>query len=230
MNVNLGDGPAAQARFQKMLAAMAEPEGDHGLPMSLWQRLEELRTLLRGTDPVRLAARAGATLRPNALELPVWARAAEVGLNDFNARDCTTGLLLDPLTQVMVAYHLHTADGVLPAGRWIAFSELPDGLFYAQAFQTYSGHKLAQRFGNDEPAFARAAITAGGRAVTFGDRAYTFRVFPCVSLLVACWWGDEELSASFRILFDANASHHLPTDACAVLGSVLTRRLLRAAC
>jgi hypothetical protein len=32
---------------------------------------------------------------------------------------------------------------------------------------------------------------------------------------------------SYRILFDANVSHYLSTDACAVIGGELTRRLLK---
>lgn len=223
-----GDGQAALTRFRSMLDSMWAPETEHGLPAPLWQRLEELRTLLRKTDPGRLAARTGAAQKLASLELLVWERPVDVSLHDFVARDCRIGADLDPLSQVLVAYYLYTADGTPPAGRWIAFSELPDGLFYAQAFQSYTGYRLVRRFGNDAQAFGRAATTAGGRAVTFGDRAYTFRVLPWVSLLVVCWLGDDELPASYRILFDANASRHLTTDACAVLGSVLTRRLLRA--
>jgi hypothetical protein len=49
-----------------------------------------------------------------------------------------------------------------------------------------------------------------------------------VSLMVVCWLGDEDFLTSYRILFDAAANHHLSTDACAVVGSTLTRRLLQA--
>lgn len=224
-----GDGQAGLTRFRKMLESTWEPGTDHGLATPLWQRLEELRTLLRQTDPARLAGRTGATLKHASLELPVWERSVGVDLNDFVARDCATGAALEPLLQVLVAFYLHTADGALPAGSWVSFSELPDGLFYTQAFQAYTGHRLAQAFGNDAGTFSRAAKATGGRAVTFGDHAFTFAALPWVSLLVVCWLGDEELAASYRVLFDANASHHLTTDACAVLGSMLTRRLLRAA-
>jgi hypothetical protein len=228
MSAALANGQDALSHFRKMLDAMWAPDGSHGLPAPLWQRLEELRTLLRKTDPGRLAARSGAKLVANSLTLPMWGQLVEIDLCDFQACDCLSGAPLDSFSQVLVAYYLYTADGTLPAGSWIAFTELPDGLFYTQAFQAYTGHRLAQNFGNDANSFGKAAVAAGGQAVTFGDRAYTFAVLPLVNLLVVCWLGDEELAPSYHILFDAHASHHLTTDGCAVLGSVLTRRLLRA--
>ncbi len=46
-------------------------------------------------------------------------------------------------------------------------------------------------------------------------------------LQLAGVFGDEEFSPSYRILFDANTRHHLPTDTCAIIGSTLTRRLIK---
>lgn len=60
-----------------------------------------------------------------------------------------------------------------------------------------------------------------------GDAAYLFQVLPLVSLLAVTWLGDEEMPPAYQILFDANVSHHLPTDVCAILGSMLTERLIR---
>lgn len=214
-------------RFRNMLAGAGDSETPHELAQPLWQRLEELRTLLRRTDPGRLAERTGAHLHGDSLRLLVWEQPVAVDLCDFVARHMSTKLDLDPLAQVLLAYYLHTADGTLPAGTWISFTELPDGLFYAQAFQSYTGHRLSVSFGNDLHAFAAAALSAGGKAVNFGDHAFAFSFLPWVSLLVVCWQGDEDFPASYRILFDANAGHHLTTDACAVLGAVLTRRLVR---
>jgi hypothetical protein len=43
---------------------------------------------------------------------------------------------------------------------------------------------------------------------------------------IVCWLGDEDFPTSFRFLFDDSIRHHLPTDACAILGNMLTRKLL----
>jgi hypothetical protein len=229
MNVVASDGQETLTRFRQMLASAGEPGATPGLTAPLWQRLEELRTLLRQTDPTRLAQRTGATVANGSLQLLVWEQPVAVELHSFVARSAGTGAELDPLTQVLLAYYLHTADGTLPAGSWVSFTELPDGLFYAQAFQSYTGRQLAVTFGNDVQCFAQAALQAGGKVTSFGDRAFTFRFLSWMTLLAVCWLGDEDFPPSYRILFDANAGHHLTTDACAVLGAVLTRRLLRAA-
>ena len=44
--------------------------------------------------------------------------------------------------------------------------------------------------------------------------------------MVTYWLGDEDFPSSCKILFDESASHYLPIDGCAILGSMLVRRLL----
>jgi hypothetical protein len=144
------------------------------------------------------------------------------------AYDATSDKPLPTFFQALLAYYFSTADGTPPAGRWVAFSELPDGHFYTQAFQGYTGHELAKTFGNRIDYFAAVATSLGGRRENLGDAAYAFRVLPRVELLAVCWQGDEEFPPSFRILFDAAVSHYFSTDTCAIAGSILTRRLISA--
>jgi hypothetical protein len=133
----------------------------------------------------------------------------------------------------MVLYYFNTCDGTPMAASWIAFSELTDGRFYNQAFQGYTGRELVKAFGNDLEAFERAARNAGGEkrfpmaGAPLGDAAFAYQALPRVPLLVVYWLGDEDFPPNSQILFDAAVSHHMPTDACAILGSSLTRRLLK---
>jgi hypothetical protein len=46
--------------------------------------------------------------------------------------------------------------------------------------------------------------------------------------MVTYWLGDEDFPSSCKILFDASASHYLPIDGSAILGSMLVRKLLAA--
>jgi hypothetical protein len=46
-------------------------------------------------------------------------------------------------------------------------------------------------------------------------------------LLAVAWPGDEDFPPAYRVLFDESAPHYLPTDVCAILGSFLTRRIIR---
>jgi hypothetical protein len=126
-----------------------------------------------------------------------------------------------------VLYYFLTCDGTPPAGQWISFSELPDGRFYNQAFQGYTGGKLAATFQNDFDGFCLAAESRGGKRVhLLGDAAYEYNVLPMVNLLVVIWQGDEDFNASYQVLFDAALPHHLPTDAGAITASILTGRLI----
>lgn len=59
--------------------------------------------------------------------------------------------------------------------------------------------------------------------------AYAFQPLPCIRLAAVMWPGDEELSARASVLFDASASHYMPTDGLALLGAGLARRLIRTA-
>ena len=199
----------------------------------LAERVTELRLELRDRDTAVLSANTGATfegLGPNQGQfcLPVWGHEAIVTWPGFVGQDAETSQPMPAMMQAMLAYYFHTANGVPLAGQWIAFSELPDGQFYTAAFQSYTGNELAKVFGNDVAAFQGAAVALDGRFEPMGDAAFAFSVLPRVSILVVCWQGDEDFPPSYRALFDANVRYQLPTDACAILGSTLTQRLIKA--
>ena len=199
----------------------------------LVQRVDELRTLLRQVDPVSLASRTGSIYHPagdgeGEFRLPVWGQEVRVTYPDFLAYDADKGVPLGTFIDALLAYYYHLSDGTPLSGEWIAFSDLPDGTFYAQAFQGYTGRELGVVFGNDSEAFTQAAESLGGRREFFGNLAYSYQVLPRVALMVVCWLGDEDFPPSYRVLFDSAASHHLTTDVCAIVGSNLTRRLIRA--
>jgi hypothetical protein len=200
---------------------------------SLMQRVAVLRDTLRGTEPAAIASRTGAvvhSLEPgNAeLRLAVWGRPVSVRVPAFISYDPSTGKESDPGTQALLIYYLATSDGIPEAGRWVSFSELPDGRFYQKAFQGYTGDLLVRTFGNDQAALARAAERAGGMREALGDLAYSFRPLPRIRLALVYWCGDEEFPPSAKMLFDVAAPRHLPTDVCAILGASLVRRLIRA--
>jgi hypothetical protein len=88
-------------------------------------------------------------------------------------------------------------------------------------------------FGPDQPAFECVAAGLDGRPYPLGDAAFLFHALPRVALLVIFWQGEDsedtiDFPPSLQILFDSSASHYLPTDVCAILGSSLTRRLIAA--
>jgi len=183
--------------------------------------------------PVILAQRIDARFEHQGLEagafyLPMWGRDIFVSYPGFVAQHGQSKEELIVPEQALVIYHFVTTNGTPETRQWISFTDLPDGRFYSQAFQGYTGQELARMFDSDHERFEAAALISSGKPHDLGAVSYEFQLFPRVPLLVVMWEGDEDFPTSFRILFDASVANHLPTDACAIAGSMLTRRLIAA--
>lgn len=203
-------------------------------PNPLAGRVDEIRGSLKSRDPRDLAQKTLSAYHEVGQDqgyflLEYWGEQIRVSYPDFICVLESDRSELHTMDQAMLAYYFRVSDGTPQANEWIAFTELPDGQFYTQAFQGYTGRELVVAFGNDHKKFHTAAEQTGGDLEDFGDLAFRFQILPRVALVVASWLGDEDFPASYRILFDAHASHHLTTDALAILGSTLTRKLLKAA-
>jgi hypothetical protein len=129
---------------------------------------------------------------------------------------------------ILLLHYLLTADGTPMADQWIAFRNLPGGLGYDAAFHGRASSRLARAFGARRTAFEAAARQLGGEALSFGDASFSFRLLPRVWLAVVLHVADEEFPAHANVLFDAAASHYLPTEDLAVLGGMLAGRLIKA--
>ncbi len=138
-----------------------------------------------------------------------------------------TGRPAHPSVAIVLMHYLLTADGTPPAGEWVAFRDLPDGLFYAQAFAGKAEAVLTKRFGSELEAFRQAALAIGGVPLEMADASYSFQALPCLPVAVLLWEGDEEFPGRARILFDANAGHYLPTEDLSGIGEWLAHRLAR---
>ena len=199
----------------------------------------EARERLRQTKPGKLALRSGCERDADGnFRLTFFWQEYVISAADFTVRRSDTGEEIPSFFQSLILTYLVTADGTTPSSRWIGFRDLPDGMFYVQAFQGYSGDRLmrelegfvasAQPSGGVE-AFRRAAEALGGEPLEIGDAGYVFTVLPRVHLALVYWEGDEEFPSQARVLFEDTAAHYLPTDGLAILGSQLVGRLLKAA-
>jgi hypothetical protein len=139
------------------------------------------------------------------------------------------GEQVDIATRIILLHYLLTADGAPVAGSWIAFRNLPGGLGYEAAFQGRASLRLARRFGSDAEAFRAAARLLGGETLAYGDASFLFRVLPRIWMAAVIHLADEEFPARANVLFDANASHCLPTEDLAVLGGILASKLVKTA-
>jgi len=202
-------------------------------PDPLGSRADEMRDELRQREPFDLARRTGTMYTPSGdaegeFTFRFWNREVVMRFPDFTALEADSREEMNNFDQTMLLYYFHLSDGTSQAGKWIAFTELPDGKFYTQAYQGYTGGELSRAFGNDDDVFIQAAESLGGRREFFGNIAFSYQVLPKIAVMVVCWLGDEDFPASYNVLFDASAGHHLTTDACAILGSSLTKMLIKA--
>ncbi len=196
--------------------------------------LQKAREALFHLDPGQAAARAAVTFQPlgaggGQFHIPFFRTLYQVNWPEGAVERVTDRGVVDITTQIILLHYLLTADGTPLADRWIAFRALPGGLGYDAAFQGRASLRLARAFGADRNAFEVAARSLDGERLAFGDASFVFRALPRVWLAVVLHLADDEFPAQANVLFDASASHYLPTEDLAVLGGMLAGMLVRAA-
>jgi hypothetical protein len=191
--------------------------------------LDRARADWAAADPVVSCGLAGCTYSDAGVVVPFFGVPHAV-THPFGEVTAAHGAAIKPAHSSVVIVLLHyllTADGTRPADRWVAFRELPDGLFYAQAFAGHAEGLLAQRYGADPDAFRRACGALGGVPLDLADASFRFQALPRLAVAVLLWRGDEEFPGQARILFDGMAGHYLPTEDLSGIGDWLAHRLSR---
>lgn len=204
----------------------------HAVP-ALKSRVVELCDKLELLPPNQLAERSGASYLElgqsrGEFHLELLGTSIVVTYPDFHAINLNSASPLPVFIHALVLYYFLHSDGTLPTGKWISFANLPEGRIYSSAFQGYTGNELVTNFGMNMDGFCAACENAGGNSVIFGDASYCFQAFPRMNLLVVYNLGDDDFPSVCKLLFDGNAGHYLPTEAFAILGSLLTQKILKA--
>ncbi|MBI5303097.1 MAG: DUF3786 domain-containing protein [Chloroflexi bacterium] len=191
-------------------------------------QVEAMREKLRGGDPREYAVRTGGELADGGLRMAFFREAYTIAFPDLEVRREADRFVCGLNRTAMFLYYLLNADGSPLEGKWVAFRDLPSGMFYHQAYQGYSGDRLAKAIDNRISVFERAAKQLGGEKLQLGDAAFAFTALPRVRVAAVYYAGDEDFPASANVLFDASIIHYLPTDVCAGVGSTLVDRLIGA--
>jgi len=196
--------------------------------------LDKAVSNLQALDPWLVALRSDAkytrlTDASSQIEVRFWGKDYIVSYPDISMEEMETGQEPPIAIKILVLHYLINADGTPLADSWVAFRELPDGHVYDATFRRRANLRLAQAFGSDLDGFVAAAKSLGGVRLTYGDASFLFPIFPRLRLAAVLYLADEEFPASANVLFDAAASHYLPTEDLAVLGGMLAGRLIKAA-
>jgi hypothetical protein len=191
--------------------------------------LDRARADWAAADPAVRCALAGCTYTKEGIVMPFFGVPHTVRhpSGEVTAHHGATSKAAHPSIVIVLLHYLLTADGTRPADRWVAFRELPDGLFYAQAFAGHAEGLLAGKYSADLEAFRRAAGALGGMPLELADTSFRFQALPRLAIAVLLWSGDEEFPGQTRILFDAAAGHYLPTEDLSGIGDWLAHRLAR---
>jgi hypothetical protein len=192
--------------------------------------IETARATLRSITPHRMAAHSGGRLNATGdLHIEFLWREYVITSSAFKVQQADTHAEPSSFIQAILLTYLATADGTPPSDRWISFHDLPEGMFYERAFQSYSGAELIRQLRGDVETFRRVAPRWHGESLDMGDAGFAFRVLPRLRLAIVLWAGDEDFPAQARVLFEATAPHYLSTEGLAILGGQLVGQLLKAA-
>ena len=195
--------------------------------------LEKATGELQSLDPWLVALRSDTkytmlTDASSQIEVRFWEKDYIVRHPEISIEEVGTGQESPIAIKILILHYLINADGTPLADSWIAFRELPDGRVYDAAFRRRARLRLAQAFGSDLDGFVAAGKALGGVRLTYGDTSFHFPMFPRLRLAAVLYLEDDEFPASANVLFDAAASHYLPTEDLAVLGGMLAGRLIKA--
>jgi hypothetical protein len=222
-------GLTDQAGGIKVTGGEAIEKAHQAWQESMLKQLDALRNEILATQPGRLAANCGGTLKDQQIQLMYWGQVMSISLPDLRAYKLADGTECSVYDAGVLLYYLREADGTPMADHRIGYRELPGGSFYSQAFQGYSGDRLARLYGEKPDAYTQAAHVLEGTTLTgLPGLAFSFLPLPRIRLAAILYPGDEEFAARGSVLFDAAASHYMTTDGLALLGAGLVGRLIQA--
>jgi len=196
---------------------------------SIEKQLAETKEALRGRDPAEVARLSGAHCtaagEETRLELNHWNRSYVVTWPDVSVQQADGSPCPKPVEAMMLQY-LNQADGTPLENAWVSLRSLPNGAFYEQAFQGYSGNLIARIFRRDLAGYRAAAARLGGEPLDLGDASYRFWAFPRIPLALVFWSGGDEFPDSAQVLFDKSAGHYHHLEMLAHLGAILCEMMV----
>jgi hypothetical protein len=186
---------------------------------------------LAGLDLGQVARRRGAAIRDRRLELSYFGRPMAVAVPaepDGPAGFQPAELALTE--KILILHYLGWAQAAAAPnpGRLVSFQQLAGASFYEPAYRRRGPARIARRFGQDVPGFARACRALGWSQEKLGDAAFGGPVLPLLRCVAVLHRGDEEFPAEASLLFDERVGQLLPLEDVAVLAGLVATRLGRA--
>lgn len=122
--------------------------------------------------------------------------------------------------------HYAMGNPSLLSGKLVKYRDFPGGCAYEEAFVRRAIQPVVDIFGENPKEIIAVAEKLGGKPLSYGDASVEITALKGIPLTYAVWM-KEDYPASASILYDASAKDYLPTEDLAVLGEVVTIRLLQ---
>jgi len=181
---------------------------------------------MAGISPYVVASQSGASFEGGRFIMPFFHRSFSIQYPDVKVAEVGSDTPPPKWLEILLMHYLVNADGTPISGMWITYRYLPGARLFDRRFTNMAVQPLLDSFGNDAEGFRHAALAIGGRPMTrTGDAAFRFLALPKIPIGCILYLGDEEVSPSINIVFDAAAPHYLPTEDLSYLGLYLSTRL-----
>ena len=192
--------------------------------------LQQALDAMARVNAVAAANKSGCQYEAGAITVPFFNRTYRVQAPDVRVEEIGVAAAPPPDVQLVILHYLLNADGTPPAGMWVTFRHIPDGMIFEPRFNAMTIEPLLRAFGSDVAGFSKAAQALGGARMTrSGDASYRFLALPQIPMGITLYLADEEMAASASILFDAVAANYLCAEDLAFLGIHFSESLLKAA-
>jgi hypothetical protein len=113
------------------------------------------------------------------------------------------------------------------SGKLVKYRDFPGGYAYEEAFVRRAIQPIVDVFGETPKEIVAVAERLGGKPLSHGDASVEITALKGIPLTYVVY-AKEDYPASASIFYDASAKDYLPTEDLAVLGEVVTIRLLQA--
>jgi hypothetical protein len=188
----------------------------------------------RTMDPLRQAARSGAETRLGQgvqciVSVPFLGRTFEASHPDGLVRLAEEEAPPPLWEQILVMHYLSSERPVPETDRVIAYSEIPDGKFYDDAYQRRTKSYLLKVFGAAPERLLEAAHSLDAEPAAMGDVAVRVRAFPFVDIYLLLWRGDDEFPPEASVLLGERIQGFLDAEDTAVLAGLVVGHLAKAA-
>ena len=141
--------------------------------------------------------------------------------------DCEISPALENWHALVLLHYIANADGTLPAGEWMSFADMKDGLVRGTKYAASSDRWLEGFLKDKEP--EKVGISCrklGGEEIKGrGDFNVMLPFLPCFPVLVSLWEADEDFAACGKILIDRHADHYLTIEDAVTVGEIIQKRI-----